>query len=74
MKPDRKAAREYVKSLKTKDDLRSYLDMLTLSDEEKEIAFMIFAHGWSRTQIAMEFGYSIPQVKRKISKIYSKMA
>lgn len=74
MKPDRKAAREYVKSLKTKDDLRNYLDMLTLSDEEKEIAFMIFAHGWSRTQIAMELGYSIPQVKRKISKIYSKMA
>lgn len=73
MRPDRKAARDFVKNIKTKADLEAYLDMLNITEEEKEIALMIFANGYSRTQIAMETGYSIPQVKRKIAKIYAKL-
>ena len=45
MRPDRKAAREAVGKIKTREDLRNYLDLLNLTDEEREIAWMIFAHG-----------------------------
>lgn len=73
MRPDRKAAREFANSIKTRDDLRRYLDMLNLRDEERDIAWMIFAHGWSRAKIAMETGYSEHQVKRKVARIYDKL-
>lgn len=73
MKPDRKAAREYVKSIKTRADLEHYLDMLNLTDEEREIALLLFGKGYSRTRIAFETGYSQDQVKRKIARIYDRM-
>lgn len=73
MRPDRKAAREAVGKIKTREDLRNYLDLLNLTDEEREIAWMILANGWSRTKIAMEIGYSEHQVKRKVAKIYDKL-
>lgn len=73
MKPNRKAAREYVQGIKTRDELRKYLDMLNLRDEEKQIAWMIFANGWSRAKIAMVTGYSEHQVKRKVARIYDKL-
>lgn len=73
MRPDRKAAREAVGKIKTREDLRNYLDLLNLTDEEREIAWMIFANGWSRAKIAMEIGYPEHQVKRKVAKIYDKL-
>ena len=73
MRPNRKAAREYVSSIRTREDLRKYLDMLNLREEEREIAWMIFANGWSRAKIAMETGYSEHQVKRKVARIYDKL-
>lgn len=73
MRTDRKAARDFVKSIKTKNELDSYLNMLNLTDEEREIARMMFGNGWTRTRIAMETGYSEAQVKRKICRIYDRM-
>ena len=73
MRADRKHARDYVKSIKTKAELDSYLNMLNLTDEEREIARLMFGRGWSRTQIAMELGYSETQIKRKIVRIYDRM-
>lgn len=73
MKPDRKAARDFVKGIKTRSDLEKYLDMLNLTDEEREIALLLFGKGYSRTRIAMETGYSQDQVKRKIARIYDRM-
>lgn len=73
MKPNRKAAREYVQGIRTKDELRKYLDMLNLREEDRTIAWMIFANGWSRAKIAMETGYSEHQVKRKIARIYDRL-
>ncbi len=74
MRADRKAAREFVKGIKTREDLEKYLDMLNLTDEEREIAFMLFSKGWTRAKIALETGYSEGQIKRKICKIYDRMA
>lgn len=73
MRDDRKQAREFAKSMKTTAELDAYLNMLNLTDDEREIARMIFAKGWTRTRIAMETGYSESQVKRKICRIYDRM-
>lgn len=73
MRADRKAARDFVKSIKTKAELDAYINMLNLTDEERDIARMIFGKGWSRTRIAMETGYSERQINRKICKIYDRM-
>lgn len=69
----RKAARDFVSGIRTREELRQYLDMLNLREEEKDIAWMIFANGWSRAKIAMETGYSEHQVKRKVARIYDKL-
>lgn len=73
MRADRKQARDFVKSIKTKAELDAYLNMLNLTDDEREIARMLFGRGWSRTRIAMEIGYSEHQIKRKINRIYDRM-
>lgn len=73
MRADRKRARDYVKSIKTRAELESYLDMLNLTDEERDIAFLMFGKGYSRTRIALETGYSESHVKRKMSRIYDRM-
>lgn len=36
MRPERKAAREAVGKIKTREDLRNYLDLLNLTDEERD--------------------------------------
>lgn len=73
MKPNRKAARDKVAGIKTSAELEEYLAMLNLTDDERNIARMIFSHGWSRAKIAVETGYSDDQLKRKIQRIYDKM-
>lgn len=73
MNPQKKAARDFVKSIKTRAELDSYINMLNLTDEEKEIARLMFGNGWSRTRIALELGYSEHQIKRKINRIYDRM-
>lgn len=73
MNPQKKQARDFVKSIKTKAELDAYLNMLNLTDDEREIARLLFGRGWSRTQIAMELGYSEHQIKQKINRIYDRM-
>lgn len=73
MKPDRKAARDFVKSINTRSDLEQYLDMLNLTDEEHEIAMLLFGKGYSRTRIAIETGYSEYQIQRNIARIYDRI-
>lgn len=73
MRADRKAARDFVKSIKTRAELDAYINMLNLTDDEKEIARLSFGRGWSRIQIALELGYSEHQIKRKLTRIYDRM-
>lgn len=73
MNPDRKQARDFVKSIKTKTELDSYLNMLNLTDDEREIARLIFSKGYSVVQVVMATGYSEHQVRRKINRIYDRM-
>lgn len=74
MRSERKAARDYVQSMKTRDDLNAYIDMLNLSETERDIARMMFVNKWTRAKIALETGYSESWVKRRIERIYDRMA
>lgn len=74
MKADRKAAREFAKGIKTREDLENYVNMLNLREDERKIAMMLFGDGWTRAKIALETGYSESQVKRKVARIYDRMA
>lgn len=73
MSPERKAAKERLMGMKTRADLESYLDSLNLSDEEREIAFLVFGRGLSLTQIQVQYNYSTRQLRRKLSKVYDRM-
>lgn len=73
MRSDRKAARDFVKSINSRAELDSYLNMLNLTDDERDIARLMFGKGYSRTRIALELGYSEAQIKRKICRIYDRM-
>lgn len=73
MRPDRKAARDFVRSMKTRADLEQYFSMLNLTEDERKIAMMLFGDGYTRTRIAREIGFSEAYVKKKIARIYSRM-
>lgn len=74
MKPNRKAAREKAKAMRTRAEFDEWLDMLMLSDEERAIARMVYADCLSITQICFRTGYSRRQVQRKLAKVQDKMA
>lgn len=73
MRADRKAARERCMAIKTHADLEAYVNSLNLSDDEREIAMLMFGKCWTRAKIAMHMGYSERQVKRKVARIYDRM-
>lgn len=74
MRESRRKARDRAQGMKTKADLEEWLDMLNLTDIEREIAFMVYSRGMSRQQIAFKTGYSKRQVNRLLAKVHDKMA
>lgn len=73
MRQDRKEAREKLLGIKTKADLENYLSELNITDDEHEIALLVFGRGWSLTRISLELGFSIGQLRKKLSHIYDCM-
>ena len=73
MRKNRKAARDLLNSLRTVPELEQYLSMLRLTDEERDVARMIYEKGYSRQQIAMQTGYSKRQVDRMVAKIHGRL-
>ena len=73
MRKNRKEARDLLNSLHTVSELEKYLQMLRITDEEREVARMIYAKGYSRQQIAMQTGYSKRQVDRMVAKIHDRL-
>lgn len=73
MRADRKAARERCKNMKTAKELDELLDSLNITDEEKRIADLVLHHGWSYTQVSMEYGYTVRQVANKMCKVYNQL-
>lgn len=73
MRANRKAARDLLNSLRTLPELEQYLQMLRLTDDERDVARMIYAKGYSRQQIAMKTGYSKRQVDRMVARIHDRL-
>lgn len=73
MSPARKEAKERLLNMKTRSDLEDYLDSLNLTDDEREVAILVFGRGWSLTRIRVEMGYTERQLRRKLSKVYDRM-
>lgn len=73
MDKKRKEARDKLNSIRTKQELLDYLDLLTITDEEKQIAFEIYALGYSHTRIAIEHNLSIEKSKHIIQKVLDKV-
>lgn len=73
MSPQRKQAKDRLMNMKTRADLEAYLESLNLTDDEREIASLVFGRGWSLTRIRVEKGYSERQLRRKLSKVYDRM-
>jgi DNA-binding NarL/FixJ family response regulator len=73
MKPSRKEARELLQSMKTREELIQYLNMLNITDEQRDVAYYALAKGWSRQHISLETGYSLRQIERMLTRVYDKM-
>ncbi len=73
MHKSRKAARDKIQACKTNDEFEEWLSMLRITDDVREIARMVYIKGWTRQKIAMETGYSVRQVSRKIAKLHDMM-
>lgn len=69
----RREARDLARSLKTVDELERLIESINVTDDEREIARMVFEKGWTRQKIANETGYSRRQVDRKIAKIHDRI-
>lgn len=74
MRASRSAAREKIKSVRTRAELDEVLEMLNLTDSEREIARMVYGKGYTLTQVSMETGYSVRQVSRKLAKVQDRIS
>lgn len=74
MRASRSAARRKIRDVRTRAELDEVLEMLNLTDSEREIARMVYGRGYTLTQVSMETGYSVRQVSRKLAKIQDRMA
>lgn len=74
MRASRSAAREKIKSVRTRAELDEVLEMLNLTDAERDIARMVYGKGYTLTQVSMQTGYSVRQVSRKLAKVQDRMA
>jgi hypothetical protein len=73
MRANRKAAREYLAGISTREELMRYLEMLNITDAERQVAFLALSKGWSRQHISLETGYSLRQIERMLTRVYDKM-
>lgn len=74
MLESRRRARTKAQGIKTRADLEEWLSLLNLTDEQREVARMVYLKGMSRQQIAFATGYSLRQVNRLLAKVHDKMA
>lgn len=72
MKEERRRAKLYLQNIKTVSEFNMYLDSLTLTEREKEIARGIYIHGMSHVQLADKFNCSIETISKEVRKIQDK--
>lgn len=73
MKPNRMIAKDYLKHISTKNELNSVLDSLSVSDEAKDITFLIICKGYTHTMISIEKSMSVERSKKLFSNCLDKI-
>lgn len=74
MLKNRKEARDRVQKMRTVDEFEEFISALKVTEEDREIARMVFLKGWTRQKIAFEMNMSTRTVNKRIAKIYDLMA
>lgn len=69
-----KMARSYLRGITTKAEFNSLLDVLFISDLEKEVVTMIYENGYDTEIIASKIGYSAPTVKAIHKRVLMKVS
>lgn len=73
MNPLRKKKKDYVKSIKTKEEYHIYMEKFMLSEQEKQLFDLIFIEDKNYRYIADFFGYTEQTIINKVGKILDKI-
>lgn len=73
MNPERKAKKHALLNIKTIEEYNNFMDSKKLSDEQRQIAYMVFVNGYDYRYIGDMLGYSERTIKSKVSKILEKI-
>jgi hypothetical protein len=74
MRANRSRARAELKAVKTRAEPDEWIDMISLTDDERGIARMVYGDGYGIAQVCFKTGYSRRQVCRKLVKIQDRIS
>ena len=70
---ERKAKKHALLNIKTIEEYNNFMNSKKLSDEQRQIADMVFVNGYDYRYIGDKLGYSERTIKSKVSKILEKI-
>ena len=71
MDQERRERRNQIRNIRTVAEYHALMDSVKLSDQEREIADLVFIKALPYTEIAAKMGYSECTIKRKMRRILS---
>ena len=73
MNSERKAKKHALLIIKTIEEYNNFMDSKKLSNEQRQIADMVFVNGYDYRYIGDKLGYSERTIKSKVSKNLEKI-
>ena len=73
MNSERKANKHALLNIKTIEEYNNFMDSKKLSNEQRQIADMVFVNGYDYRYIGDKLGYSERTIKSKVSKNLEKI-
>lgn len=73
MNSERKAKKHALLNIKNIEEYNNFMDSKKLSNEQRQIADMVFVNGYDYRYIGDKLGYSERTIKSKVSKILEKI-
>lgn len=73
MNSERKAKKHALLNISNIEEYNNFMDSKKLSNEQRQIADMVFVNGYDYRYIGDKLGYSERTIKSKVSKILEKI-
>ena len=73
MNSERKAKKHTLLNIKNIEEYNNFMDSKKLTNEQRQIADMVFVNGYDYRYIGDKLGYSERTIKSKVSKILEKI-